>query len=262
MKKILFSFILLTVNMLFAKDYALIITIGKYENTSSLKGAHQDNIIFREILKKWDSHNIVSLEDSEATRKNILYHLSSIANRIQKNDRFYMFFSGHGSSLFDELYSMKFQLAGLTEQLKDSGVILPYDFNPKKISKTILIGKRDIRPYLEEIDAKIDFGLIVFDACYSESSIRGSKAQKMINRTPNILTDNTGHPYENIVYVASSITKARSGRFSRVLESCIEPTFDLEKFKKCLDRKMDKGGQGNYKGGDRRRKNSTCLRSN
>ena len=43
---------LLTVNMLCAKDYALIITIGKYENTSSLKGAHQDNIIFRKILKK------------------------------------------------------------------------------------------------------------------------------------------------------------------------------------------------------------------
>jgi len=243
MKKIFFSLIFIAVNIVFAKDYALIVTIGHYKNTSSLQGAHQDNIMYREILKKWNVHNIISLEDSEATRKNILYHLSSISNKIQKNDRFYMFFSGHGSSLYDELYSMKFQLTGLTEQLRDSGVIFPYDFDSEDISQTILIGKRDLRPLLEKIDLKISFGFIVFDACYGEASIRGREGETSINRTPNILTDNTGYPYKNIVYVASSITEAQSGKFSMVLERCMESKFSLEQFKECVNRKMDKGLQ-------------------
>lgn len=243
MKKIFFTFLFMAVTIVSAKDYALIVTIGHYKNVTFLQGAHQDNIVYREILKKWDVHNIISLKDSEATRKNILYHLSSIARKIQKNDRFYMFFSGHGSSLYDALYSIKFQLAGLTEELRDSGVILPYDFDPKEISQTILIGKRDLRPQLEKIDLKINSGLIVIDACYSEHTIRGDAADNIINRTPNILTQSNGYPYEHIVYIASSITEAQSGKFGAILSSCLKQKFVLKDLKRCINIKMDKSLQ-------------------
>lgn len=243
MKKILFLFFLGMWTTLFAKDYALIVTIGAYKHTVSLAGAHQDNVAYRAILKKWNVHNIISLEDSEATRKNILYHLSEIANKLQKNDNFYMFFSGHGSSLYDDLYSMKFQQAGLTQVLKDSGAILPYDFDPHNISKAVLIGKRDLRPYLKKIDSKIREGIIVFDACYSEQSIRDEDNKKSINRTPHILTESKGYPYKHIVYIASSISRAKSGKFSPILEVCLRQKFVLENVKNCINKKMEKSFQ-------------------
>ncbi len=242
MKKVLL-FIFLLGTVLFAKDYALVITLGNYKYTTSLNGSHQDNFNYKTILKKWGVSNIVSLEDAQATRKNILYHLSSMTKKIKKGDRFYMFFSGHGSSLYDAQYSAKFQQAGLTQLLKDSGVILPYDFNPKKISQTVLIGKRDLRPYLEKIDSKVAQGIIVFDACYSEQSIRNGNSQKSINRTPNILTSSRGYPYENIIYIASSITEAKSGKFSPILKRCMNDVFLLSDVKECINEKMDKSFQ-------------------
>jgi len=242
MKKVLFVIFFLSV-VLFAKDYALVITIGDYKHTTSLKGSYQDNFIYKTILKKWGVTNIVSLEDAQATRKNILYHLSLMAKKIKKGDRFYMFFSGHGSSLYDAQYSAKFQQAGLTKLIQDSGVIFPYNFNPKNISQTVLIGKRDLRPYLEQIDRKVAQGIIVFDACYSEQSIRNGNSQKSINRTPNILTSSRGYPYKNIIYIASSITEAKSGKFSPILKSCMHDIFLLSDVKKCINKKMDKSFQ-------------------
>jgi len=239
----LFGFWLLFSVLLFPKGYALIVTIGQYPRLSVLEGAHQDNVVYREILRKWGVSNIVSLEDSEATGKNILYHLEDIANKIEPEDSFYMFFSGHGSSLYDELYSMKFQQAGLTTVLKDSGAILPYDFDPEQIAKTVIIGKRDLRPILRTIDEKVKFALIVFDACYSESSIRSGIDGEKENRTPNILTESDGYPYQNIIYIASSITKARSGVFSQLLHQCLDVKFSVEGLKACLNANMDKGFQ-------------------
>jgi len=236
-------FFILLFSILSAKDYALIITIGEYKHISSLVGSHQDNSTYRNILKNWGVNNIVSLEDTEATKENILYHLASISKKIELHDRFYMFFSGHGSSLFDEAYSMKFQAAGLTEVLRDSAAIFPYDFSPKNIEKSVIIGKTDLRPYLEKIDRKVMSGLIVFDACYSEQSIRSHGEKKIPNTTPNILTSSNTYPYVHLIYIASSITEAQSGKFSTVLNDCLEVKFVLEDVKQCINTKMDKSFQ-------------------
>jgi len=229
-------------NFSFAKDYALIVSIGTYKYINNLAGATIDSQTYSKILKRLNIKNIVVLENADATRKNILYQLSEIAEKIEKNDRFYMFFSGHGSSLYDPLYSAKFQQVGLTETMKDTGVIFPYDFNPEYIKNSIIIGSVDLRPLFEKIDKKIENGLIVFDACYSEMSIRNGKQQN-INRTPNILTQSSGYPYDNITYIASSITEAKRGKFSAILDECIGKNFVLENVKHCLNRKMQKSFQ-------------------
>ncbi len=242
MSRLLVLWLLLS-TFLFSKEYALIVTIEHYARLSPLKGVHEDNIVYRKILQKWGVENIVSLEDANATAANILYHLERIAEKIEPGDSFYMFFSGHGSSLYDDLYGMRFQQAGLTEILRDSGAILPYDFDPDHIAKTVIIGKRDLYPILMKIDEKIKFALIVFDACYSESSIRGIDEGEQEDRTPNILTESEGYPYEHIIYIASSITKAQTGIFSHVLYQCSSQKFNLKQLKRCLNNKMDKGFQ-------------------
>lgn len=236
-------FWLLLSTLLFSKEYALIVTIEQYARLPQLKGVDEDNKIYRKILQKWGVDNIVSLKDSEATAGNILDHLEKIEEKIEPGDSFYMFFSGHGSSLYDDLYGIRFQQAGLTDILRDSGAILPYDFDPEQIAKTVIIGKRDLRPILMKMDEKIKFALIVFDACYSESSIRSIDEEAQKGRTPNILTESEDYPYEHIIYVASSITKAQTGVFSHVLYQCLSQKFNLEQLKRCLNNKMDKGFQ-------------------
>ena len=229
-------------SLLFSKEYAFIVTIGDYCHINNLKGANQDNKIYRKILKKWNIKNVVSLKNEEATKKNILHHLALFAKKIKKNDTFYMFFSGHGSSLYDEAYSLQFQEAGLTSLLRESGVIFPYDFNPKHIKSSIIIGKRDLKPYLKVIDKKIKKGIIVFDACYSEQSIRSNR-QKVFYHTANILTQSDGYPYQNITYIASSITQAKSGKFSSILNKCLKKETIINKLKYCISRKIGKSFQ-------------------
>ncbi len=232
---------LLYAMLLHAKGYGLIVTIGTYAHLPKLEGADRDREIYEAILRRGGVERIVVLHDQEATRDNILVQLHHIADQIGKRDHFYMFFSGHGSSLYDDLYGMKFQQAGLTALLKDSGAILPYDFDPMHLTDTVIIGKRDLRALLMQIDHKVAFGLVVFDACYSESSIRGENRQ--INRTPHILTDASGYPYQKIIYVASSIDNAQAGIFAPSLEACLDLTFVLDRFKRCLNHKMQKGYQ-------------------
>ena len=108
---------LLSASLLMAKDYALVVTIGKYKHSKGLKGANIDRKIYHKILKKWGISNIISLHNHQATAKNILFYLADIAHKIQKGDRFYMFFSGHGSSLRDPLRTVYYQEAGLTALL-------------------------------------------------------------------------------------------------------------------------------------------------
>lgn len=226
---------------LLATDYALVIGIGTYQNSSiqKLSKSHQDVESYKRILESWNvaNTNRTILLNANATKNNIMTKLSSIANNIQKNDRFFMFFSGHGTSLFDENYSQQLQQAGLTSIMKDSGAILPYDFNPKKISKTLIIGKRNLRQYIKKIDRKGIKSLIVFDACFAENSIRNN-ANRWINRTPHILTDNKSYPYQNIVYIASSIIQSQSGKFSPILEKCLKQSKNLTKLKGCINRKI------------------------
>ena len=122
-------------------------------------------------------------------------------------------------------------------------MVLPYDYNPKNVIKTILIGKRDFRPLLAKIDDKVSQGFIVFDACYSKNSIRNNHKNIYQNVTASLLTTVKGYPYDNIVYIASSSTEAKAGKFSPLLDSCIENRLDVSAVKMCLNHKFRKSPQ-------------------
>jgi hypothetical protein len=231
----------LTLQSLLATDYALIIGIEKYQNSKvpKLSKSKQDVESYKRILNSWNvpRTNRTILLNAHATKANIINSLSLIASKLKKDNRFFMFFSGHGTSLFDENYDDQLQKAGLTKIMENSGAILPYDFNPKRISETLIIGKRSLRKYLNKIDKKGVQSLIVFDACFAENSIR-NQSNKWINRTPHILTNNKTYPYQNIVYIASSIIQSQSGKFSPILELCLNQSRNLNKLKQCVNQKI------------------------
>ena len=243
--KLLFLLII-AIQSLLATDYALIIAIGKYQNSTIpvLSNSHQDIQTYKRILDSWHvaKKSRTILLNTNATKKNIMNNISSIANKIKKSDRFFMFFSGHGTSLFDEDYGQKLCEAGLEEKMNNSGAILPYDFNPTQISKTLIIGKEDLSKHIKKIDEKGVKALIVFDACFAENSIRNN-SNRWINRTPHILTENKSYPYRNIVYIASSIIQSQSGKFAPILEKCLAQSKNLTNLKACINKEINNSMQ-------------------
>ena len=132
--------------------------------------------------------------------------------------------------------------SGLDKYLTNTGAILPYEYNPQKVSDTIIIGKKDLRPYLIKIDKHIYESLIIFDACYAGESIKG----KLRISTPFIYSNSHDYPYKNIVYIASSTaqTKAKSGVLSSVLKRClVNRKTNLTSLRVCMNNQLKHTGQ-------------------
>jgi hypothetical protein len=235
MKKICLWLLLIGIN-LNATDYGLIIGIGEYKTMSSLHNVNEDIQTYVKILKNWGILKPIVLKDKNATKENILKALDFIVTKIERDDRFFMFFSGHGSNLQDESFFQKFKDIKIRESIKNSGAILPYDFDEKNFIKTMIIGKIDLKKRLKKIDDSVVESLIVFDSCFSKNSIKN--IGNMLNLTPNILTDTEDYPYKNIVYIASSIIQAKAGKFSPILDKClVKPTL-LDEIKTCINEEI------------------------
>jgi hypothetical protein len=239
MKKTL-TILLLTSTLLLAKDYALIIGISNYKNMSPLSHINSDIKIYKKILKSRGVKGYIpKLTDRDATKYNILTNLENIIidmkkNKHNKNNRFFMFFAGHGMSVYSSLARKNIS----KNNLKNTGIILPYEYSQNNINNTVIIGKRDLRTLLKEIDRYVKDSLIIVDACFSEKSIRTSNDSF-------ILSDSKNYPYKNIVYIASSTaeTKSRSGVLSKVLNKCLSQNKNLKKLRVCMNNKLSLTGQ-------------------
>lgn len=218
-------------------NYGLIIGIGKYKNIASLHKVDEDIQTYKKILKHWNIKKPIILKNKKATKRNILKSLDNIISKIKRGDRFFMFFSGHGSDFHDETFSKKFKSLKLKKSIKNSGAILPYDFDEHKFRETIIIGKLDLKHRLKKIDKNVTQSLIVFDACFSQNSIKDIRGNS-VNLTPNILTDNKDYPYKHIVYIASSIIQAKAGKFSPILDKCLKDPSLVNKIKSCINNEI------------------------
>ena len=234
--------LLLFSGSLVAKDYALIVGVSKYKDSTVPKLniendiAHYENILTKMNFKSTPKYLI----NQKATRDNILSKIANITQNIKSNDRFFMFFTGHGTDYRDEDYGSKLQKALEEKYWLDTGMILPYDFNPnkEKIANTVIIGKRDLRKYFTEIDKKTDKAFIVFNACFSENSSKGKL--KQIHRFVHIDTKNKTYPYQNIVYIGASKTQARAGKLSKILDDCIGTDVSFVGLKSCINEGLSK----------------------
>ena len=219
MKKILLVCLLIS-SFLTAKDYVLLIAISKYKDKRIPK------LNIKEDIKHYE---------------NILKNIQNISQIIKKEDRFFMFFTGHGTDSKDKDYSAKLKERLPKIYWKDTGMLLPYDFNSNnhKIAQTLIIGKRDLRNYFINIDTKTRKAFIVFDACFSENSSKGNLRANN-NRFLYIDTMNETYPYKNIVYIGASKTQARSGKLSKVLDKCMSEKISFLNLKRCMNRELKK----------------------
>lgn len=99
------------------KTYALVIGISKYQDdrTRKLQYADKDAIEFVKFLRSpnggsIDSTNLTLLINEEATVSNIYTAKRLIEEKIQENDRFYFYFSGHGD-VENSIYELGFLIA-------------------------------------------------------------------------------------------------------------------------------------------------------
>jgi hypothetical protein len=229
--------------LLRAENYGIEVSIERYENLDPLPAVKKDRQVFTQLLKRLKVKRVIRLHDANATKKSILHALKRIETMLQSGDRFYFFYAGHGSDLYDPLYTSRFQKAGLTEWMRNSGMIFPTDFDPSIPGKSGIIGKRDLRGILEKIDKKVAFGLIVFDACYSENSIRTDGERDSSQALLGLLTDRREYPYQHLVYIASSIDLADPGVLPRVLERCLRLPTTVKHLGACLEKRMRKSAQ-------------------
>ncbi len=137
-------------------SWAIVIGIDDYAKWPKLQYAAHDAQAIRETLVqnfKFPTDHVVSLTNKEATRTGILaaFHDKLAHSGMQKNDRLFVFFAGHGA----------------TRQLssgRDLGYIIPVDSDPNQIA-TDAIPMTELQNIAESLTAK--HALFVMDACYS-----------------------------------------------------------------------------------------------
>jgi len=148
----------------YSDSWAIVIGIDDYVKWPKLQYAARDAQAIRETLIQkfgFAPEHVVSLANKEATRVGILgaFHDKLAHSGMQKNDRLFVFFAGHGA----------------TRQLssgRDLGYIIPVDSDPNQIA-TDAIPMTELQNIAESLTAK--HVLFVMDACYSGLGLtRGS----------------------------------------------------------------------------------------
>ncbi len=145
-----------TVTTGYGNSWAIVIGIDDYAKWPKLQYAARDAQGVRQTLIEkfgFADERVISLKNGEATRTGILaaFHDTLAHRDIQKNDRIFVFFAGHGA----------------TRKLssgRDLGYIVPVDSDPNQFA-TDAIPMTEIQNIAESLNAK--HVLFVMDACYS-----------------------------------------------------------------------------------------------
>lgn len=225
-----------------AANYALLMGISDYhdENVPDLEGPQYDLEAMKTALLKWgfEERYITVLKGSAASKSGILAGLDRLYEQTKKDDQIFVYFSGHGTSRQDDAFSSIPLPYG-------SGALVPYDFSyensdPQLISNSLIIGKRDIRPRMERLDKGGRFVFVVFDSCFSGSSVRGgydARPKSYRYMATSVMSadfdgkDNDDpdeeYPYRNIVYFSAASANEYARDFtSAEIQAGAVTTFD------------------------------------
>ena len=164
---------------------ALIIGLGKYEDRAWGKiNGDRDVPLVASMLKKARFNTIITLVNSQATKKKIISALNSLALQSKESDIIYIHFSGHGQQMTD--------LNGDEEDRKDESWI-PYDAYKKPCNKDHgekHLSDDEICVLLTKIKYKIGISgklIVVVDACHSGTSTWSDNQEADIIRGTNEL---------------------------------------------------------------------------
>ncbi|UCD78133.1 MAG: caspase family protein, partial [Desulfobacterales bacterium] len=207
----------------FAENHALLIGIGKYRQRT-LEGPPYDVAALSRVLATqydFQKKNIRTLVNEEAVKSRILSEIQRLTHRTRPGDRIFIYFSGHGTSRRDEVLALPLP--------HTTGALVPADFDadpdqPVEILLSqLIIGKRDLRPALEQLDRDRQV-LMVFDTCFSGNTVRAIpnhkatslsrylplrsrsvfKAEQEIGSFEANLNLNAPYPYQNIFYISAA----------------------------------------------------------
>ncbi len=217
----------------FATNKALLIGVSSYQGKyDQLEGPEYDVSALKKTLQQhwgFKSVNIKTLVNYDATRENILKELTALKDNAQANDQIFIYFSGHGTSVYDKKSPQG--PAGLPSLYSNSGAIVPYGYLKKGLDKqsvinSLIIGKRDLRPIFLELDKKQAHVFMAFDSCFSGSANRG-QLNSLPSRTPKInvnsydeededmgypviMQQSEPYPYHNIVFFSAASPKEKA----------------------------------------------------
>jgi hypothetical protein len=160
---------------LHAAQYALLVGVSHYPALppeDTLEGPGPDVVALKELLTKrfgFQARNVIALQDAQATKQNILDQLAAMVTKAAAGDLVLFYFSGHGTSAFDQGL---WQLADMIGP--NSGALIPYDLKADsldELGQSMIIGRRDVRPILSRLN-KDALAWVVLDSCYSENAAR------------------------------------------------------------------------------------------
>ncbi len=228
--------LLFTTGLIFAMqsvavNRALLIGISDYQDAAikDLQGPQYDVQALQQILLaywQFTAKNITLLQDKEAKRNNILQQMERLLAQSTKGDFVLLYFSGHGTSLYDERLQLPVP--------DGSGALVPSDFKSQqdrsKMLQGLLIGKRDLRPLFKQFDNKKVDVLVVIDACFSGNTVRGKYATQQGNQahiayrhidlglsyidTPAKLLPTSKkealYPYQQVIFVSAASEKEKA----------------------------------------------------
>ncbi len=187
-----------------AEKHALLIGIGDYPKPIlKLDGPiHDVDALRRRLVDDWgfDGANVATLVDAAATKTAILRRLDRLATVTRPEDFVFVYYSGHGTSAFDEALRLppsegtRFEGAELG---KWTGALIPYDYaspsgatprlspsggtrgpDPGAWTERLIIGRRDLKPRLAKLDRDRDV-FVVFDTCFSGNSVRSISRRRV-----------------------------------------------------------------------------------
>jgi hypothetical protein len=159
---------------------ALIIGIGSYPAESGWNTIHGDNdvpLIKGALLQRgFQKEKILTLVNEQATKNNIISHITQLIRQSQTNDIIYIHFSTHGQQVID--------ISGDEEDTLDEALI-PYDARKKyekgKYEGTHHLIDDELNEYCNSLRDKIGKNgtlVVVLDACHSGDATRGRKSRK------------------------------------------------------------------------------------
>ncbi len=159
-----------------AEKYALLIGIGAYPDIRNLDGPRFDvEILQEDLVRDWgfDDSNVVILIDEAATQLRILAEIDDLIARTKAGDHVFLYYSGHGTSVYDPDFPDRYSLESSTSAL------IPFDFNltlgeegrQGKLIERLVVGQRDLGFRFSRLDRDRDV-FVVFDSCFSGQAVR------------------------------------------------------------------------------------------
>jgi hypothetical protein len=143
-------------------QWLFVIGIDSYIHWPRLKTAASDAKSLKDVLLAryhFDQEHLIELYDEQATRKNIIDRLRSLADRVSAEDSLVIYYAGHGH----------------IDPITKEGSWIPVESELREVSAWI--SNHDIKNYLRVDAIKARHILLVSDSCFSGDFLRGTRGK-------------------------------------------------------------------------------------